>query len=153
MEHLSNHRFVHKDLAARNCLISSQRRIKVSSLSLSKDVYNSEYYHYRQAWIPLRWLPTESVFEDDYSTKSDVWAFGVLMWEVFSLGEMPHSKLSDDDVLEGLKMGKLKLPAPDGCPSKIYKLMVRCWAPGLKERPSFTDIVHALGDQPPDSKV
>lgn len=61
----------------------------------------SEYYHYRQAWIPLRWLPTESVFEDDFSTKSDVWAFGVLMWEVFSHGEMPYSKLSDDEVLEG----------------------------------------------------
>uniref|UniRef100_A0A669CIY9 Inactive tyrosine-protein kinase 7 n=1 Tax=Oreochromis niloticus TaxID=8128 RepID=A0A669CIY9_ORENI len=153
MEHLSNHRFVHKDLAARNCLISSQRRVKVSSLSLSKDVYNSEYYHYRQAWIPLRWLPTESVFEDDFSTKSDVWAFGVLMWEVFSHGEMPYTKLSDDEVLEGLQAGKLKLPLPDGCPSKIYKLMVRCWALSLKERPSFTDIVHALGELPSDSKV
>ncbi|XP_028278487.1 inactive tyrosine-protein kinase 7 isoform X2 [Parambassis ranga] len=153
MEHLSNHRFVHKDLAARNCLINSQRRIKVSSLSLSKDVYNSEYYHYRQAWIPLRWLPTESVFEDDFSTKSDVWAFGVLMWEIFSHGEMPYTKLSDDEVLEGLQTGKLKLPVPDGCPSKIYKLMVRCWAPSLKERPSFTDIVHALGELPSDSKV
>lgn len=142
MEHLSNHRFVHKDLAARNCLINSQRRVKVSSLSLSKDVYNrsagraaawfdtineihgvfkkfwdisvdvfpppcylpcvcSEYYHYRQAWIPLRWLPSESVFEDDFSTKSDVWAFGVLMWEVFSHGELPYTKLSDDETLEG----------------------------------------------------
>uniref|UniRef100_A0A3Q3FKF6 Inactive tyrosine-protein kinase 7 n=1 Tax=Kryptolebias marmoratus TaxID=37003 RepID=A0A3Q3FKF6_KRYMA len=153
MEHLSNHRFVHKDLAARNCLISNQRRVKVSSLSLSKDVYNSEYFHYRQAWIPLRWLPTESVFEDDFSTKSDVWAFGVLMWEVFSHGEMPYSKLSDDEVLEGLKTRKLKLSVPDGCPSKIYKLMARCWALGLKERPSFTDIVHALGELPSDSKV
>uniref|UniRef100_A0A3Q0R4U7 Inactive tyrosine-protein kinase 7 n=1 Tax=Amphilophus citrinellus TaxID=61819 RepID=A0A3Q0R4U7_AMPCI len=153
MEHLSNHRFVHKDLAARNCLINSQRCVKVSALSLSKDVYNSEYYHYRQAWIPLRWLPTESVFEDDFSTKSDVWAFGVLMWEVFSHGEMPYTKLSDDEVLEGLKGGKLKLPLPDGCPSKIYKLMVRCWALSLKERPSFTDIVHALGELPSDSKV
>uniref|UniRef100_A0A8C2XJ08 Protein tyrosine kinase 7 (inactive) n=1 Tax=Cyclopterus lumpus TaxID=8103 RepID=A0A8C2XJ08_CYCLU len=153
MEHLSNHRFVHKDLAARNCLINSQRRIKVSSLSLSKDVYNSEYYHYRQAWIPLRWLPSESVFEDDFSTKSDVWAFGVLMWEVFSHGEMPYAKLSDDEVLEGLQTGKLKLPVPDGCPSKIYKLMARCWAISLKERPSFTEIVHTLGDLPSDSKV
>ncbi|AWP14284.1 putative inactive tyrosine-protein kinase 7 [Scophthalmus maximus] len=153
MEHLSNHRFVHKDLAARNCLINSQRRVKVSSLSLSKDVYNSEYYHYRQAWIPLRWLPSESVFEDDVSTKSDVWAFGVLMWEVFSHGEMPYTKLSDDEVLEALQTGKLKLPVPDGCPSKIYKLMARCWALSLKERPSFTDIVHALGELPSDSKV
>ncbi|CAJ1067818.1 inactive tyrosine-protein kinase 7 isoform X1 [Xyrichtys novacula] len=153
MEHLSNHRFVHKDLAARNCLINSQRRVKVSSLSLSKDVYNSEYFHYRQAWIPLRWLPSESVFEDDFSTKSDVWAFGVLMWEVFSHGEMPHAKMSDDEVLEGLQGGTLKLPPPDGCPSKIYKLMSRCWSLSLKERPSFTDIVQALGEPPSDSKV
>lgn len=153
MEHLSNHRFVHKDLAARNCIISSQRHVKVSALSLSKDVYNSEYYHYRQAWIPLRWLPAESVFEGDFSTKSDVWAFGVLMWEVFSHGELPHAKLGDDEVLEGLQTGKLKPPAPDGCPSKLYKLMVRCWAPSLKERPSFSDIVQALGELPSDSKV
>uniref|UniRef100_A0A8C6TSJ2 Inactive tyrosine-protein kinase 7 n=1 Tax=Neogobius melanostomus TaxID=47308 RepID=A0A8C6TSJ2_9GOBI len=152
MEHLSNHRFVHKDLAARNCLINSQRRVKVSALSLSKDVYNSEYYHYRQAWIPLRWMPSESVFEDDFSTKSDVWAFGVLMWEVFSLGEMPHAKLGDDEVLEGLKSGKLKLPVPEGCPSRIYKLMARCWAMSLKERPSFTDIVHTLGTYPQTAK-
>ncbi|MBN3295048.1 PTK7 kinase, partial [Amia calva] len=153
MEHLSNHRFVHKDLAARNCLISAQRQVKVSALSLSKDVYNSEYYHYRQAWIPLRWLPAESVFEDDFSTKSDVWSYGVLIWEVFSHGELPHSKLSDDEVLAGLQSGKMKLPLPEGCPSKIYKLMVRCWAPSLKDRPSFSEIANALGELPTDSKV
>ncbi|CAB1312381.1 unnamed protein product, partial [Coregonus sp. 'balchen'] len=100
MEHMSNHRFVHKDLAARNCLISGQRSVKISALSLSKDVYNNEYYHYQQVWIPLRWLPAESVFEDDFSTKSDIWAFGVLMWEVFSHGKLPYTKLSDDEVLE-----------------------------------------------------
>ncbi|KAI1896945.1 hypothetical protein AGOR_G00100110 [Albula goreensis] len=153
MEHLSNHRFVHKDLAARNCLISAQRHVKVSALSLSKDVYNSEYYHYRQSWIPLRWLPAESVFEDDFSTKTDVWSFGVLMWEVFSQGEMPYANLSDDEVLEGLQAGKMKLPAPEGCPSKIYKLMGRCWAPSLKERPSFSEMVNTLGEVPTDSKV
>lgn len=70
-------------------------------LSSSPPSLPSEYYHYRQAWIPLRWLPSESVFEDDFSTKSDVWAFGVLMWEVFSHGELPHAKLSDDEALEG----------------------------------------------------
>ncbi|KAJ8378815.1 hypothetical protein AAFF_G00233840, partial [Aldrovandia affinis] len=153
MEHLSNHRFVHKDLAARNCLISGQRQVKVSALSLSKDVYNSEYYHYRQSWIPLRWLPAESVFEDDFSTKTDVWSFGVLMWEVFSHGEMPYAKLSDDEVLEGLQAGKVKLSAPEGCPSKVHKLMSRCWAPSLKERPSFSEMVNALGELPSDSRV
>ncbi|XP_030628154.1 inactive tyrosine-protein kinase 7 [Chanos chanos] len=153
MEHLSNHRFVHRDLAARNCLINGQRHVKVSALSLCKDVYNSEYYHHRQAWVPLRWLPTESVFEDEYSTKSDVWAFGVLMWEVFSHGELPYTSLSDEEVLEGLQAGKLKLPAPEGCPSKVYKLMSRCWAPSPKERPSFSEILQALGELPSDSKV
>ncbi|XP_029448671.1 inactive tyrosine-protein kinase 7 isoform X2 [Rhinatrema bivittatum] len=101
MEHLSNSRFVHKDLAARNCLVSAQRQVKVSALSLSKDVYNSEYYHFHQAWIPLRWMPPEAVLEDEFSTKSDVWSFGVLMWEVFTQGELPHSKLADDEVLAG----------------------------------------------------
>ncbi|MGH0150089.1 UNVERIFIED_CONTAM: hypothetical protein FKN15_039689, partial [Acipenser sinensis] len=153
MEHLSNHRFVHKDLAARNCLISTQRQVKVSALGLSKDVYNSEYYHFRQAWIPLRWLPAESIFEDDFSTKSDVWSFGVLMWEVFTHGEQPYIKLTDDEVLAGLQGGKMKLPAPEGCPSKLYKLMVRCWAPSPKDRPSFSELANALGEIPADSKA
>ncbi|XP_039595048.1 inactive tyrosine-protein kinase 7 [Polypterus senegalus] len=153
MEHLSNHRFLHKDLAARNCLISAQRQVKVSALSLSKDVYNSEYYHFHQAWIPLRWLPAESVFEDDFSTKSDVWSFGVLMWEVFTHGELPYTKQTDDEVLTGLQGGKLKLPTPEGCPSKLYKLMARCWSTSPKDRPSFSEIANMLGDVPADSKV
>ncbi|XP_007896436.2 inactive tyrosine-protein kinase 7 [Callorhinchus milii] len=153
MEHLSNHRFVHKDLAARNCLISAQRQVKVAALGLSKDVYNSEYYHFRQAWIPLRWMPAEAVFEDDFSTKSDVWSFGVLMWEVFSQGELPFSKQSDDEVLTGVKNYQIKLLSPEGCPSKLYKLMQRCWATSLKDRPSFSEIANTLGELPADSKV
>ncbi|KAG7462822.1 hypothetical protein MATL_G00188820 [Megalops atlanticus] len=153
MEHLSNHRFVHKDLATRNCLISAQRHVKVSALSLSKDVYSSEYYSYRQARIPLRWLPAESVFEGDFSTKTDVWSFGVLMWEVFSHGELPYTKLSDEEVLEGLQGGKMKLPVPENCPSKVYKLMVRCWASSPKDRPSFSELANALGELPSNSKV
>ncbi|XP_055073615.2 inactive tyrosine-protein kinase 7a [Misgurnus anguillicaudatus] len=153
MEHLSNQRFVHKDLAARNCLISSKRQVKVSALGLSKDVYNSEYYHFRQSWIPLRWLPSEAVCEDDFSTKTDVWSFGVLMWEVFNFGEMPYAELTDDKVLEGLQEGKLKPSPPQGCPSRVFKLMVRCWAASPKDRLSFSDIVAALGDLPSESKV
>uniref|UniRef100_A0AAZ3Q7R5 Protein tyrosine kinase 7 (inactive) n=1 Tax=Oncorhynchus tshawytscha TaxID=74940 RepID=A0AAZ3Q7R5_ONCTS len=153
MEHLSNQRFVHKDLATRNCLISAKRQVKVSALGLSKDVYNDEYYHYRQAWIPLRWLPSEAVFEDDYSTKTDVWSFGVLMWEVFSLGELPHAALDHDKVLEELREGRGKLPLPQGCPSRVYKLMTRCWAPSPKDRSCFSDIVSALGELPSESKV
>ncbi|CAM9901599.1 unnamed protein product [Bubo scandiacus] len=153
MEHLSNSRFVHRDLAARNCLVSAQRQVKVSSLSLSKDVYNSEYYHFRQAWIPLRWMPPEAVLEDEFSTKSDVWSFGVLMWEVFMHGEMPYTSLADDEVLAGLQSGKTKLPHPEGCPSRLAKLMQRCWAPSPKDRPSFSELATTLGDSPADSKA
>ncbi|XP_077192883.1 inactive tyrosine-protein kinase 7 isoform X1 [Paroedura picta] len=153
MEHLSNSRFVHKDLAARNCLVSAQRQVKVSSLSLSKDVYNSEYYHYHQAWIPLRWMPPEAVLEDEFSTKSDIWSFGVVMWEIFTLGEMPYSKLADEEVLAGLQTGKMKLPHPEGCPSKIYKVMQRCWASSPKDRPSFSEIANMLGESPSESKA
>ncbi|XP_064365930.1 inactive tyrosine-protein kinase 7 isoform X2 [Dromaius novaehollandiae] len=153
MEHLSNGRFVHRDLAARNCLVSAQRQVKVSALSLSKDVYNSEYYHFRQAWIPLRWMPPEAVLEDEFSTKSDVWSFGVLMWEVFTHGEMPYSPLADDEVLAGLQLGKTKLPQPEGCPLRLAKLMQRCWAPSPKDRPSFSELATTLGDSPADSKA
>nr|XP_016847012.1 PREDICTED: inactive tyrosine-protein kinase 7 isoform X1 [Anolis carolinensis] len=153
MEHLSNNRFIHKDLAARNCLVSAQRQVKVSSLSLSKDVYNSEYYHYHQTWIPLRWMPPEAALEDEFSTKSDVWSFGVVMWEIFTLGEMPYSKLADEEVLAGLQSGKMKLPHPEGCPSKLYKLMQRCWSASPKDRPSFSEIANMLGESPSESKA
>ncbi|XP_051979537.1 inactive tyrosine-protein kinase 7-like [Xyrauchen texanus] len=153
MEHLSNQRFVHRDLAARNCLISSKRQVKVSALGLSKDVYNSDYYHYRQSWIPLRWLPSEAVFEDDFSTKTDVWSFGVLMWEVFNFGELPYAELTDDKVLEALQEGKLKLCPPQGCPSRVFKLMVRCWTASPKDRLPFSEIVTVLSELPSESKV
>ncbi|KAG8429625.1 hypothetical protein GDO86_019675 [Hymenochirus boettgeri] len=153
MEHLSNSRFVHKDLAARNCLVSAVRLVKVTALGLTKDVYSSEYYALRQAEVPLRWMPPEAVQEDDFSTKSDVWSFGVLMWEVFTHGELPYTSLPDEEVLSGLQNGSLRLHSPDGCPSRVYKLMQRCWAPSPKDRPSFSDIVNTLGDLSSSSKT
>ncbi|KAB1254020.1 Inactive tyrosine-protein kinase 7 [Camelus dromedarius] len=93
MEHPSNNRFVRKDLAARNCLVSAQGQVK-------------------------------AILEGDFSTKSDdVWAFRVLMWEVFIHGEMPHGGKADDEVLADLQAGKARLPQPEGCPSKLYRLM------------------------------
>uniref|UniRef100_A0A671NQ10 Inactive tyrosine-protein kinase 7-like n=1 Tax=Sinocyclocheilus anshuiensis TaxID=1608454 RepID=A0A671NQ10_9TELE len=153
MQHLSNRGFVHKDLAARNCLISGQRHVKVSALSLSKDVYLSEYYQNRQVWIPLRWLPAESVFEGEFCSKADVWAFGVLMWEVFSLGELPYPALNDHQVLEGLQAGTLRLSPPVNCPAHVCSLMSRCWASSPKERPTFSEILQILTDSPADTKV
>ncbi|XP_016371882.1 inactive tyrosine-protein kinase 7 [Sinocyclocheilus rhinocerous] len=154
MQHLSNRGFVHKDLAARNCLISGQRHVKVSALSLSKDVYlRYQLLQSRQVWIPLRWLPAESVFEGEFCRKADVWAFGVLMWEVFSLGELPYPALNDHQVLEGLQAGTLRLSPPVNCPAHVCSLMSRCWASSPKERLTFSEILQILTDSPADTKV
>ncbi|XP_070578551.1 inactive tyrosine-protein kinase 7-like [Ptychodera flava] len=153
MEHLSNHRFIHKDLATRNCLVSPNLEIKISNLGLTKDVYNSEYYEYHQSLIPIRWLPPEAIFENEYSTKSDVWAFGVFMWEVFALGEMPFSELADEEVLKGLVSGEISLSRPSGCPEELAVLMHRCWEDSPKDRPSFSDIAITIGELQIDSDM
>uniref|UniRef100_A0A8C9NLB7 Inactive tyrosine-protein kinase 7 n=1 Tax=Serinus canaria TaxID=9135 RepID=A0A8C9NLB7_SERCA len=131
----------------------SADRDEMAPVSLPACPARSEYYHFRQAWIPLRWMPPEAVLEDEFSTKSDVWSFGVLMWEVFTHGEMPYTPLADDEVLAGLQSGKTKLPHPEGCPSRLAKLMQRCWAPSPKDRPSFSELATTLGDSPADSKA
>ncbi|CAB0006205.1 unnamed protein product [Nesidiocoris tenuis] len=102
MEHISNHRLVHRDLAARNCLVSSDLSVKVSLSALSKDVYRKEYFLHRNKLLPIRWMPPEGVGEDDYSSKSDVFSFGVTVWEIFARGDLPHSGRSDQEVLSGL---------------------------------------------------
>ena len=146
MEHLSNHRFIHKDLAARNILLTSRLELKISSLSLCRDIYAGEYYLHAQNLIPLRWTPMEAVFEDDYSTKSDVWAFGVFMWEVFHLGEFPYSSIHDDEVLKRLKIGELQLPISEQIPVEISEIIRKCMANSPRDRPLFSDLCLYLSD-------
>ncbi|XP_006817060.1 PTK7-like protein isoform X1 [Saccoglossus kowalevskii] len=153
MEHLSNHRFIHKDLATRNCLVSPNLEIKVSNLALTKDAYSREYYEYHQSLIPIRWMPPEAIFEMEYSTKSDVWAFGVFIWEVFSLGELPFANLADEDVLKGLVSGEISLERPSSCPEELEALMHRCWEDSPKDRPSFSDIAVTIGELHLDSEI
>ncbi|XP_019642395.1 PREDICTED: inactive tyrosine-protein kinase 7-like [Branchiostoma belcheri] len=153
MEHLSNHRFIHKDLAGRNCLLNPHLDIKISTLSLSRDVYATEYYHYHQQYIPLRWMPAEAVFEDDWSTKSDVYAFGITMWEIFNLGCLPFKELDDEDVMKGLTLGELEPEVPPYCPKEVFAVMQKCWAESPKDRPTFSDLAVALSELEVDSDV
>ncbi len=153
LEHLTNHRFVHKDVAARNMLLSSNLTLKVSSLGLCRDVYATEYFPFHQQLIPLRWMPPEAVLEDEISIKSDVWAYGVFVWEVFTLGDLPYKALMDEDVIKALKAGQCQLEHPAGCPDDIYQLVLRCMRENPTERPSFSEIVIAIGDMTVDSDV
>ena len=146
MEHLSNHRFVHKDLASRNILITNRLDVKISSLSLCRDVYAQEYYPHLQCLLPLRWMPPEAVIDDDFSTKSDVWSFGVFMWEVFHLGELPHKSKTNEELLKAIKVEDVALEISDQCLPSISEVIKKCTAINPKDRPLFSELCISLGE-------
>ena len=154
MEHISDLRFTHKDLAARNVLLDESLSAKVGSLSLQTE-FVSEYYVYRQTTLPLRWMPAEALLDDEWSMKSDVWSFGCLLWELLSSGELPYCHASNDDVIEGLKAGSLHLALPPGAAgmegasksvlAALAALLSSCWAPDPRQRPTFTHLRDSIG--------
>lgn len=146
MEHLSNHRYVHKDLATRNILLTNRLDVKISLLSLCRDVYAQEYYPHFQCLIPLRWMPPEAVLDDEFSTKSDVWSFGVFMWEVFHLGDLPHKSKTNEELLKGIKVEDIALDISDQCPSGITEVIKKCATLNAKDRPQFSELCITLGE-------
>uniref|UniRef100_A0A8C4QKB9 Inactive tyrosine-protein kinase 7 n=1 Tax=Eptatretus burgeri TaxID=7764 RepID=A0A8C4QKB9_EPTBU len=152
MEYLSEMHCIHRDLATRNCLVSTELSIKIGCTALCKDVYSSEYFEHNQVLVPLRWLSPEAL-AGDFSCRSDVWAFGVLLWEIFTLGEIPYSKLSDTEVLRALQNSQLKLSTVKSCPALVMHLIPRCCAVAARERPSFSVITEELASVQLDTSV
>lgn len=146
LKHLADNRLVHKDVAARNCLISSNFSIKISFPCMTKEPYHQEYMKYRNQVVPLRWLPFEAVYEDEYSTKSDVYSFSCLVWEMFHKGELPFNKLNDDSVLTQLNAQALGWKAHKAAPPALQELQTSCWANDPRERPTFDEVVTKLGE-------
>ena len=145
MDYLVKQHYMHRDLAARNCVVRSNKSVMVSFLSLCEDTYKDDYYSLNDVPVPLRWLSPEAIQEDSYSEKSDVWSFGVTVWEIFSLGERPYSDLSNEAVLKGV-CADLRLKKPDNCPGSVYDILVKCWSATSSERPSFADLKTLLSD-------
>ena len=101
MEYLASHHFVHRHLAARNVLVGEGLTVKVSDFGLSRDIYSSDYYRVQsKSLLPVRWMPPESVMYGKFTTDSDVWSFGVVLWEVFSFGLQPYFGYSNQEVVE-----------------------------------------------------
>ena len=155
MEHLANLRLVHKDLASRNVLLSPNMDLKVANLGLCRDVYMAEYYPMGSSarLVPLRWLSPEALLDNEYSIKSDVWAFGVFCWEMFTLGDMPYKKRSDEEVRKGLMNGDCILDPPPNCPKEMHEVIEKCTAENPKDRPSFSELAMFIGELTVDSDV
>ncbi|PSN51826.1 hypothetical protein C0J52_17686 [Blattella germanica] len=140
MEYLSGHHYVHRDLAARNCLVGDNLTVKISDFGLSRDVYSSDYYRVQsKSLLPVRWMPPESILYGKFTTESDVWSYGVVLWEIYSYGLQPYYGYSNQEVIDMIRSRQL-LPCPEDCPSRLYTLMIECWHEVPSRRPQFPEI-------------
>uniref|UniRef100_A0AAY4ANM1 receptor protein-tyrosine kinase n=1 Tax=Denticeps clupeoides TaxID=299321 RepID=A0AAY4ANM1_9TELE len=147
MEFLASRKCIHRDLAARNILLSDNNVVKICDFGLARDVYrNPDYVRKGDARLPLKWMSPESIFDKVFTTQSDVWSFGVLLWEIFSLGASPYPGLNiDEEFCHRLKQGT-RMRAPEYSTPEIYSTMLACWEQNPADRPTFTGLVKTLGD-------
>ncbi|XP_019855447.1 PREDICTED: tyrosine kinase receptor Cad96Ca-like isoform X1 [Amphimedon queenslandica] len=136
MTYLSCKGFIHCDLAARNVLLSKENICKIADFGMSCDLENEAYYYSKGGKIPIKWTAPEAVIKRKYSSASDVWSYGCVLYEIWSLGRKPFETYSNIYALEKVKDG-YRLPPPPGCPRSIYKHMIQCWHPIPRERPDF----------------
>ncbi|KAM9051694.1 proto-oncogene tyrosine-protein kinase receptor Ret isoform 3-T3 [Megaptera novaeangliae] len=140
MQYLAEMKLVHRDLAARNVLVAEGRRMKISDFGLSRDVYEEDSYVKRsKGRIPVKWMAIESLFDHIYTTQSDVWSFGVLLWEIVTLGGNPYPGIPPERLFNLLKTG-YRMERPDNCSEEMYSLMLQCWKEEPDKRPVFADI-------------
>lgn len=138
--YLEEQKIIHRDLAARNLLAAKgdERHyvtVKVADFGLSREVERG-YYKSDTRIMPYKWCPPESIQYGTFTTKSDVWAFGVSMWEIFSYGQLPYQSMSNNEATEFVLKGN-RLKIPDACPQQVYDMMMQCWMSEPEKRPSF----------------
>lgn len=123
----------HRDLATRNCVISSEFIVKVAYPALCKDKYSREYHKHRNTLLPLRWLAPECIQEDEYTTKSDIFAFGVVVWELFNQAtKLPHEELSNEQVLQQALANTLEWSVAETTPACLKEILVSTQINNLK---------------------
>ncbi|VTJ68794.1 Hypothetical predicted protein [Marmota monax] len=143
MEYLERKNFIHRDLAARNCLVGENHLVKVADFGLSRLMTGDTYTAHAGAKFPIKWTAPESLAYNKFSIKSDVWAFGVLLWEIATYGMSPYPGIDLSQVYELLEKD-YRMERPEGCPEKVYELMRACWQWNPSDRPSFAEIHQAF---------
>lgn len=146
MDYLVRQHYIHRDLAARNCLVRPNKSVVISFLSLCEDTHKEDYHMLNGVPVPLRWLSPESMNEEKYTEKSDVWSFGVTVWEIFTGGDRPrpYNAFSDEDVLNGVPLD-LRLTKPKVCPEELFYIVSECWDNSPDARPTFSELKKRIG--------
>ena len=140
LEYLAQNHFVHRDLATRNCLVSSTYRVKISDFGLSQDIYSSDYFTLADTeLLPIRWMPPEAILYSKFTIQSDVWSFGVVLWEIFSFGIQPYYTMTNEEVVQHVRDANV-MSCPENCPRELYDLMIDCWAMNPSDRPTAAEL-------------
>jgi serine/threonine protein kinase len=146
MAFLSHKKYVHRDLAARNILVCGDKVVKIGDFGMTRSTFTSDYYRKRSdGRVPIRWMAPETLFHLVYTSQSDVWSYGILLWEIVTLGCTPYPDVVDSNkVLLMLKNGQ-RMEKPSNCPDELYNIMSDCWMEHSTSRPTFEDLVGDIG--------
>jgi tyrosine-protein kinase Srms len=142
MKYLADNNIIHRDFALRNLLLSGTDKlsVKVADFGLSR-IMQGGYYKTDDKQIPVKWSAIEVLKTGTYTPKSDVWSFGVMLWELFSFGNVPYSGLSNMETVDQVCEKGYRLPLPKSCPIDLHELMKQCWLENAKHRPTFQEII------------
>ncbi|CAG2053297.1 unnamed protein product [Timema podura] len=147
MEYLVGRKVLHGDLAARNILLADDNIVKICDFGLAKSMYKSDNYKKKgDGPLPVKWMAVESIRDRIFSTQSDVWSFGIVLWEFFSLARTPYPGMEADEKLYNKLVDGYRMECPDYATKEIYKIMVECWKAHPTHRPTFTKLSEMLGD-------
>ncbi|XP_078369187.1 tyrosine-protein kinase TXK-like [Oculina patagonica] len=143
MMYLESRNFIHRDLAARNCLVGENNIVKVADFGLARYVIDDEYTASEGTKFPIKWASPEVILYTKFSSKSDIWAFGILTWEIFSAGKQPYPAIPNPEVVQKVVNG-YRLQKPHRCPDEMYRIVERCWHAEPEQRPTFAAVYKSI---------
>ena len=145
MAYLEQHSYIHCYLAASNILVGEANVCKVANFGLARHIQGDTYNAPKVTNSPIKWTAPEAALYGLFSIKSDIWSFGVTMWEIVTKGRMPYPGMTNADTLERV-LSSYRMPKPDGCPDALYEIIFSCWRSEPDDRPMFDYLKHSLQD-------